>query len=359
MAVACGDPKKMAGKKQTTDRARMSGARGSGVAAIDTHAHWYPRELVSLLEREAAANGANMHRNDRGNAVFSLPGIAQVSTMVPAMIDLGLMLKAMDRRRIEVYTLSLTNPMVYWAPPAFGLKLAQTWNDACAAAHCQHPGRFNGTIMLPMQAPDLAVQELERAARLPGLRAVYLAEAINGRNLHDKSYWPVYERCEKLGLPILLHPLYPCGIERMGEFFLRNLLGNPGESGIAASCLIFGGVMDAFPKLKIVLPHGGGTFPWLIGRMDHGIKVRADLKHMKRPASGYLRRFYYDTITHHPGILRFLIDMVGVDRIVLGSDYNQDMSCQRPVDFVEKLPRLSKRERAMILGGNAARLLGL
>jgi aminocarboxymuconate-semialdehyde decarboxylase len=346
-------------RKRAAGRARARAVRGNGAATIDTHAHWYPREFISLLEREAAANGASMNRNAKGNAVFSLPGIAQVSTMVPDMIDLGLMVKAMDRRRIDAYTLSLTNPMVYWAPPAFGLKLSRTWNDACAAAHREHPGRFIGTIMLPMQAPDLAVQELERAARLPGLRAVYMAEAVNGRNLHDKPFWPVYERCEKLGLPILLHPLYPCGIERMGEFFLRNLLGNPYEAGIAASCLIFGGVMDAFPRLKVVLPHGGGTFPWLIGRIDYGIKMRADLKHMKRPASAYLRRFYYDTITHHPGILRFLIDMVGADRVVLGSDYNQDMGCRRPVDFVEKLPRLSKRERAMILGGNAARLFKL
>lgn len=326
---------------------------------IDTHAHWYPREFVSLLEKEAAVNGATMSRNAKGNPVFALPGISQVSAMVPSMIDPGLMLKAMDERRIDAYALSLTNPMVYWASPGFGLELSQVFNDACSAAFSAHRQRFIGTIMLPMQDSKLAVQELDRAARLPGMRAVYMAMGINGRNLHDKSFWPVYQRCEELDLPIFLHPLYPCGIERMSEFFMRNVLGNPYESGIAAASLIFGGVMDAFPKLVVMLPHGGGTFPWLIGRFDKGIEARKELKHMKQPASAYLRRFYYDTVTHHPRIMRALIDLVGIDRIVLGSDYDQDMSYQRPVDFVDSIPNLSASEREMILSGNAARLLKL
>ena len=252
---------------------------------IDTHAHWYPQAFVSLLEKEAAANGAEMSRNAKGNPVFALPGFLPLSAMAPDMIDLGIMVKAMDDRRIDAYVLSLTNPMVYWAPPAFGLKLSKTWNDACAAAHDNYPQRFLGTIMLPMQAPDLAVKELDRAAKLPGMRAVYMAEAINGKNLDEKSFWPVYERCEALGLPICLHPLYPCGIERMGKYFMRNLLGNPYEAGLAAASLIFGGVMDAFPRLEVMLPHAGGTFPWLIGRFDRGVEVRRELKHMKQPRS--------------------------------------------------------------------------
>ncbi len=326
---------------------------------IDTHAHWYPRAFIALLEREAAHNGAAMTRDARGNPVFSLPSVSQKSTMVPEMIDPALMLKAMNRRRIDVFALSLTNPMVYWASDAFGLELSRTWNDACAEVHLAHPDRFLGTVMLPMQAPQLALKELGRAAKLPGMRAVYLAEAINGVNLHDRRFWPIYARCEALKLPIFLHSLYPCGQERMGEFFLRNLLGNPYEAGIAASCLVMGGVMDAFPKLKVMLPHAGGTFPWLIGRIDYGIKVRAELAHMKRPASAYLRRFHYDTITHHPRILSYLADLVGADRIVLGSDYDQDMCDRHPVRFIEKLPGLTKRERRMILSENAAKLLRL
>lgn len=326
---------------------------------IDTHVHWYPQDFVSLLEREAKDNGAATTRNSKGNTVFALPGISQTSVMQPTMIEPGLMIDSMNERRIDAYVLSLTNPMVYWAPPQFGLKLARCWNDASAAAHRENPDRFIGTAMLPLQAPELALPEIERAAKLAGIKALYMATHVNGKNLDDASLWPVYEKCEQLGLPILLHPLYPCGGERIGKHFLRNLLGNPYEVGIAAASLVFGGVMDAFPKLTVMLPQAGGTFPWLIGRMDHGAEVREECKKIKAPPSAYLRRFYYDTITHHPGIMRALVDLVGAERVVLGSDYDQDMSYERPVDFVDTIPGLTPRERNLILKDNAARLLNL
>jgi aminocarboxymuconate-semialdehyde decarboxylase len=329
------------------------------VTVIDTHAHWYPREFISLLEQGAAANGASMDRTAEGHPVFSLPDALPKSVMRPRMIEPGLILKEMNRRRVDVYTLSLTNPMVYWAFPEFGLKLARAWNDASTAVHAAHPQRFIGTIQLPMQAPELAVSELDRAARLPGLRAVYLATHVNGKNLDEKEFWPVYARCEALKLPIFLHPLYPCGDDRIARHFMRNLCGNPYETGLAAASLVLGGVLDAFPKLTVMLPQAGGAFPWLSGRFDRGHKVRNELKHMKRKPTAYLRRFYYDTITHHPKVMRYLIDLVGADRIVLGSDYDQDMQYERPVEFVEKVPGLSKRERDMILGGNARKLLRL
>ena len=330
-----------------------------GVAAIDTHAHWYPKEFISLLDREAAANGGRMGRNEKGIPVFSLPGVQPVSAMPPLMVEPELILAEMDRRGIETFVLSLTNPMVYWAPASFGLTLAQTWNNASTAVHQAHPERFIGSIQLPMQAPELAARELERAAKLPGLRVVYLATHINGKNLDDKAFWPVYECCEALGLPIFLHPLYPCGGERIATHFMRNLCGNTYENGLAAASLVFGGVLDAFPRLVVMLPQAGGVFPWLIGRFDRGVQVRKELRHMRQPASAYLRRFYYDTVSHHPRILKFLTELVGVDRVVLGSDYNQDMSCERPIDFVASVPGLTQQDRQLILEGNARRLLGL
>ena len=326
---------------------------------IDTHAHWYPQEFIALLDREAAANGCKMERNEEGVPVFSLPGVSPASAMPPLMVRPDLVMQEMDKRGIHTFVLSLTNPMVYWAQPAFGEKLAQTWNDASSAGCVKHPGRFVGTIQLPMQAPELAVREVERAAKLPGLRVVYLATHINGKNLDDKVFWPVYECCEALGLPIFLHPLYPCGGERIAKHFMRNLCGNPYENGLAAASLVFGGVMDAFPKLTVMLPQAGGTFPWLIGRFDRGVQVRKELAHMKQPASAYLRRFYYDTVSHHPLIMKFLTELVGTDRVVLGSDYNQDMSCGRPVEFVASVPGLTAQDRQLILGDNARRLLRL
>ena len=349
----------MAKGKKSTGTRRKATPKAKAQGAIDTHAHWYPRELIAALQTGASLNGASMDRTEEGHPVFSLPGVEPKSVMRPTMVEPDLMVKAMDKRRVDTYLLSLTNPMVYWAPRAFGLELAQTWNDACATVHRSRPERFIGTIQLPMQERDSAVKELGRAAKLPGLRAVYLATHVNGRNLDDEEFWPVYAGCEALGLPIFLHPLYPCGAERMGRHFMRNLCGNPYETGLAAASLVFGGVLDAFPKLEVVLPQAGGTFPWLVGRFNRGLEARRELKHINGKPTDYLRRFHYDTITHHPGILRYLIDLVGADRIVLGSDYDQDMQTERPVQFVEKVPGLAQREREMILRGNARRLLKL
>lgn len=327
---------------------------------IDAHAHWYPREFVTLMEKQGPANGAVMGRDDKGNpVVVSVPGCTQKSVMRRNMTEFDLIFKDMDERGVDTHALSMTNPLVYWAPPAFGLELSQAHNDACAAAHLKYPQRFVGTIMLPMQDVKLAVRELERAARLPGMRAVFIAEHINGRNLHEKEFWPVYELSEALGLPLFLTNLYPTGAERMLDYFMINVLGNPYEAGYAATSLVYGGVLDAFPKLEVFLPHAGGTFPWLIGRLDFAINVSPTLKHMKQPASAYLRRFHYDLITHHPQIMRDLIDLVGVDRIVTGTDFPQGMSVRKPVDFVESIPGLTQREREMILTDNPARLLKL
>jgi aminocarboxymuconate-semialdehyde decarboxylase len=251
----------------------------------------------------------------------------------------------------------MTNPLVYWASPGFGLELAAAHNDACVEAHRKYPDRFYGCIVLPMQDVKLAAQELERMAKHPCMRSVFIAEHILGKNLHEKEFWPIYERAEGLGLPLFLTNLYPTDPERMKDFFMINTIGNPQEAGYAAMSLVCGGVLDAFPKLDVFLPHAGGTFPWLIGRLDLGIRFSGELKHMKKPANEYLRRFHYDLITHHPQIMRNLIDLVGVDRIVAGTDFPQGMSVKQPVDFVESIPGLTHREREIILSDNPARLL--
>ena len=247
--------------------------------------------------------------------------------------------------------------MVNWAPADFGVKLAQVYNDSLGKACQQYPKRFVGLATLPMQAPELAVKELERAAKIPGVKGVYLATHINGKNLDEKEFWPVYAKCEEYGLHVYLHPVNPLGAERMRSYYLRNFLGNPYDTGVAAASLMFGGVMDAFPKLEVILPHAGGTYPALIGRMDHGVTVRPETKHMKKPPSEYLRRFHYDTISHHVPLMKYLVNLVGADRVVLGSDHPADMSYEKPVDFVDKLSDFSMRDRDLILGGNAQRLL--
>jgi aminocarboxymuconate-semialdehyde decarboxylase len=335
----------------------MSAARRPGVATVDTHAHWFPDEWVKLIEKEGARNGAKLGRNDQGHPTFITEKMVQ--TFAPAFVDLDLRLSAMDDKGVDVHALSLTSPMVYWAPKEFGLALSECYNDAASRAHQKFPNRFVGTAMLPMQAPDLALKELERAAKLPGMRALYLATNISGTELDDKSFWPVYAKCEELGWPIMLHPVETIGADRTRKYYLRNLLGNPYDSGVAAAHLIFGGVMDAFPKLEVMLPHAGGTYPALVGRLDHGTKVRPELKHMKQLPSAYLRRFTYDTIGHNDQIVMNLIRMVGADRVMLGSDYCFDMGYDRPVDVVERLTELPTGDRDLILGKTATKLLRL
>jgi len=323
---------------------------------IDVHAHWFPPEWIELLEREGVPNGAIMGRNHKGWCTIEGPRIPFRQTLAPDMIELPAILKNMEDTAIDLRVLSLTNPMVYWAPDDFGLKLAQAFNDACAAACLAHPTRIRGAIMLPMQNPSLALAELDRAARLPGMCCVYMAMHVNGTNLDDQSFWPVYERCQALRLPLCLHPVAPCGLERLQKFHMRNTVGNPHESAIAAASLIFGGVLDAFPDLQVVLPHAGGSFPWLVGRFDNAIERRAEVAHMTQPASAYLRRFHYDIISHDPGMIRFLIDRIGADRIVVGTDYNMDAGYDRPVEFVDTIPGLTTSERDLILSGNALRI---
>jgi aminocarboxymuconate-semialdehyde decarboxylase len=340
-----------------TTGAGMPPRRSDGGPVIDLHAHWHAPAFVALIEKEGGANGGKVGRNSSGFLTFNVPGTATV--FQPQYMDLPTRLQHMDEQGVDIHALSMTSPMVYWAPPALGLRLSQVYNDSLVEACARYPKRFVGLMMLPMQAPDLAVQELERMGRAPGIRGVYMATHVNGKNLDEKEFFPVYAKCEELGLHVYLHPVNPVGAERMRRYYLRNFLGNPYDTGIAAASLMFGGVMDAFPRLEVILPHAGGTYPALIGRMDHGTTVRPETKHMTRPPSAYLRRFHYDTITHHVPLMRYLLGLVGADRVVLGSDHPADMSYEAPVRWVDGVTGMSASERDLILGGNAQRLLRL
>jgi aminocarboxymuconate-semialdehyde decarboxylase len=211
---------------------------------------------------------------------------------------------------------------------------------------------------LPMQDPDAAVNEVNRAVTELGCRGIYLGTNIRGKELSDPSFLPVFERIHALGMPIFLHPLNVIGVQRLTSYYLHNLLGNPFDTAVAAANLIFSGVLDRFPKLTVCLPHAGGALPYLIGRLNRGWKVRPECKALKKPPSSYMRRFTYDTISHAPESLSYLIDLVGVDRVMLGSDYCFDMGYEQPVKVVTAL-KLSPADQEKILSANAARLLRL
>jgi len=322
---------------------------------IDIHAHFYPESYLNLLAQEGEALGIRVRQGPRG-VVFEMRD-GMLGPIEPAFTDLDLRRKIMNRQRVAVHALSLTRPMVYWAEGPLGLKLARATNDAVAEAHRAFPDRFVGFATLPMQDPALALQELDRAARLPGIRGVYLGTNIMGQDLSHQTFLPVFQRIEALGLPVFLHPLYVIGRDRLKGYFLYNLLGFPFDTAVAAAHLMFGGVLDRCPRLPVCLPHAGGVLPWLAGRMDRGHKIHPDCKGAKRKPSAYLRRFTYDTISHDPGTLRYLIRLVGAERVMLGSDYCFKIGYDRPVEVVTRLAGLSRADQARILGGNAARLL--
>ena len=315
-----------------------------------------PEEYLRLIEAEGESFGVRLRSGPNGPMI--LVGQAVIGPITPQYHDLNVRLKSMDRQRVTVHALSLNPPMVYWADGALGIRLARIVNDAMAEATRVYPDRFVALATLPMQDPEAAVSELNRAVTELGCRGIYLGTNVGGKELTDPSFLPVFVRAHSLGVPIFLHPLNVIGSQRLTNYYLHNLLGNPFDTAVAAANIIFSGLLDRFPKLQICLPHAGGAFPYLVGRLNRGWKVRQECRALKKPPSSYLRRFTYDTIGHAPESLNYLITLVGADRVMLGSDYCFDMGYDRPVKAVTAL-KLSRADQEKILSGNAARLLRL
>ncbi len=333
-------------------------AMTDGVRPVDIHAHYFPQSYLDVIEKEGKPFHMGIRQTAKG---FYL--LAPTFTIGPApskIVNLQERIAAMDAQGVAVQVVSLTSPMAYWGGPDVSSALCKAWNDAASAAHKAYPTRLFAFMTLPMLYPDRAIAELNRASRLPGMRGVYLGTNIEQRDLDDPLFEPVFARIEELGLPVFLHPIQTVGGKRMAPYFLKNLLGNPFDTAIAACHLIFGGVLDRHPKLLVGLAHGGGALPILIGRIDHGWNVRPALQklNLSHAPSAYLQRFTFDTIVHSKAVMQFVIQEVGVGRVLLGSDYCFDMGYEQPVRFVNQL-ELSSAQRGMILGGSAARILKL
>jgi aminocarboxymuconate-semialdehyde decarboxylase len=327
----------------------------SGARPIDIHAHYFPQAYFDLFNSEGQRYNTEFRVTEQG-FFFKTP-VESNGPLSPRFIDLKQRLADMDAQGVAVQALSLTGPMVYWAEGEFSQKLAMTWNDAAVAAHQANPDRFVVLAILPMLDPDRAVDEVNRVSKLPGVRGIYMGTNIEGRDLDDPLFEPIFARIDALSLPVFLHPLYSnLGGKRLQPYSLTNLVAFPLDTTIAASHLIFGGVLDRHPNLVIVLPHAGGALLNIIGRLDHGWNVIPPAKHSAQIPSAYLHRFMYDTIAHSKPIMEFIISQVGVERIMMGSDYCFPVGYDRPVENVEEL-RLSPAERKSILGGTAAKLL--
>lgn len=264
----------------------------------------------------------------------------------------------MDRLGIDIQALSPSpGQYFYFTDPDTGRDAARAVNDGIAAAVAAHRDRFVGMGTVPLQDVRLAVDEMRRCAGELDLRGIEISSNVNGKDLHAEELRPFWAAAEELGILIFIHPLGFTQAERMREYYFNNLIGNPLESALAVGHLIFGGVLDRHPALRICVAHGGGYMPAYWGRMDHGWRAREDCReHCRHEPSSYLRRLWLDTLVFDSEQLESLVRVHGAEKLCLGTDYPFDMSEPDPVGFHV---HLDEADRAKILGLNAADLLGL
>jgi aminocarboxymuconate-semialdehyde decarboxylase len=260
---------------------------------------------------------------------------------------------------VDVQVLSVCpQTFVYAQPPALAAAFARIQNEQLAKLVKARPDRFLAIATLPMQAPKLAADELRHAVRTLGLRGAQIGSNVAGKNLDDPALEPVWATAAELDAFILLHPINVAGVDRLSSYYLNNLIGNPLDTTIAAACLVFSGVLERHPSLKICLAHGGGFVPYQAGRFLHGWHVRKEPKSkLPKPPTESLGRFYFDTIVHSKDVLEFLVGNAGVDRVLLGSDYPFDMGMPDGVLQVRGLS-IPAGDQSSILGGRAKALLG-
>jgi len=270
-------------------------------------------------------------------------------------------LKDMDRMGIDIQAVSpAPNQTYYWTEPGMGAELARLVNERIARIVAQWPERFVGLGTVPLQDVELAVNELNHCVKSLGLRGVEINPSVKGMDLTDRrlSLEKFFGRAEELGIVIFMHPIGFTHGERLLEHYFNNVIGNPLETTVAASHLIFDGVLERHPKLKIVLPHAGGYLAHYWARMDHAYRARPDCRgRIRQKPSTYLEKFYFDTITFDRTMLRHLIERFGADHVLLGTDYPYDMGMEHPLEFIGGVPGVAAKAKDEIMGRNAARLL--
>jgi aminocarboxymuconate-semialdehyde decarboxylase len=324
---------------------------------IDVHWHYIPDTYVQAIRRGDAGLSERVVRDADGKEWIAI-GAARYP-LVPQLHRPEAQVAEMTRRRIDLAAVSPSPTLLqYHLDGARALELHRMVNDEIADLVAAYPARYVGLAAVPLQDTALAVRELERAMQVKGLRGVEISTHVAGRNLDDASLRPFFRAAADLGAFIFVHPLAVLAPERLSRYYLTNLLGNPTETAIAIASLIFGGVYDECPALTCCFAHGGGSFSALLGRWQHGYEVRAE-PHTNgaRGPRAYLPRIYVDSLVHDDRITRLLIDTVGADHVMLGSDMPFDMGADDPVERIERVDGLSPDERAKILGTTARRLL--
>jgi aminocarboxymuconate-semialdehyde decarboxylase len=326
--------------------------------AIDLHGHFVVRELLKSSRHDDPWR-YELHEPDSGD-----PYLTRDSDVVPLLyeaMNVPGIVSTLDRLRLDVMALCIIPPqMGYQLDADTGLAVSRTANDAIAAAVSAYPQRFVGLGNLPLQDVAASLDELSRIMSVPGMKGVQLGSNVRGAYLGEERFRPLWAAIEKAGAVVFVHPVNLIGADRLRPYFLSNVIGNPVETTRATADIIFSGLLDEFPGLKICLAHGGGVVGSLLGRWDHAYRARPQhTPRINRQPSEYARMLYYDTITHSAESLECLGAQVGFDHIVIGTDYPFDMGPADPVGFVENLEGLAGATKRQIAGETAARLLGL
>jgi aminocarboxymuconate-semialdehyde decarboxylase len=323
---------------------------------VDFHNHYYPPAYLDALK--AGRTAVRLTEDADGNPVLHYPGDYNVA--VRGHRDLDYRSQVLSREGVDTQVLTFTTPGTHVETSERAVELARLVNEALAAATRQHPGRFAALATLPLNDPEASARELERAANELGMRGAMLFSNVGGVALADSRFEPLYRAANRLGAVLYIHPTHPLGVEAMTDYWLMPLVGFPMETSLAAAHLIFAGVPERFPAVRWVLAHLGGAIPYLAERLDRGYRAFAECRrNIARLPSEYLRAFYLDTVNFDPRALKLAIEFCGVERVLAGSDYPHMIgSIPAMLAAVGALP-MPDSDKAAILGGNAARLLGL
>ena len=367
----CADPRHgypmAAARKRPAAPARSRGHAAAKLARdkkgrslrIDIHCHYLNRDASAKV---AHLNPAQYEPQIKfANQLTREVNVKQMQDRGEKLSTIELRLKDMDRMGIDVQAVSpAPQQTYYWTEPGFGAELSRSINDRLAEIVAKWPDRFVGLGTVPLQNVELAVIELERCVKQLGLRGVEINPNVAGKELTDPhlNLDRFFAKARELDIVIFMHPIGFTQGERLMDHYFNNVIGNPLDTTLGTSRLIFDGVMERHPGLKVVLPHAGGFLAHYWARMDHAWRARADCRTViKKAPSSYLKKFYFYTIAFDPEMLRNLIDKFGANQVVLGTDYPFDMGEEDPVGLINSVPRLSAAEKQNIMGSNAARLL--
>jgi aminocarboxymuconate-semialdehyde decarboxylase len=327
---------------------------------IDAHAHYLPRDWPDLAAKYGDNRFPVIHHGDDGRSRIYKDG-KFFREIWSKTWDPRERIDDYEKFGVQVQVISTVPVMFsYWAKAQHALELHQALNDHMAEACREHRRHYAGIGTVPMQSPRLAIQELERCMDQLDLQGVQIGSHIGDWNLDAAELRPFFEAAQDLGAAILVHPWDMMGSESMPKYWMPWLVGMPAEQSRAACALIFGGVLEKYPRLKICLAHGGGSFPYTIGRIEHGFNMRPDLVATRNAVNprDYLGRFWVDSVTHDPQALRYLLEVVGADKVVLGTDYPFPLGEQQPGKAIDAL-QLPDAQRSAIFHANALQWLDL